>query len=94
MLPIATVRDLSEISKNRKADHSRSGEKGKYNYTTSSQKEYLYSRKRFLGRSLFVFSLGKLVGKGDDKFSVPMKLVLGEGEDTSEVVLLRGNFFF
>ena len=45
-------------------------------------------RKRFLGTSEFAFFLAELVGKFDQEFAVSVSLVLGQSEDTGDVIVV------
>ena len=51
-------------------------------------------RKRFLGTPQLALLLAELVREFDQKFTVTMSLMLGEGEDASDVVAIGGLLLF
>ena len=51
-------------------------------------------RKWLLGASQLAFFLAKLVGEFNQEFTVAVPLVLGESEDTGNVVIVSGFLFF
>lgn len=48
----------------------------------------------FFGGAEFALAFGELVGEGDEELAVAGALVLGEGENTGDVVAIGGFFFF
>ena len=51
-------------------------------------------RKRLLRTPQFAFFLAELVGEFDQEFTVAVSLVLGEGKDTGDVVVVGGFLLF
>lgn len=51
-------------------------------------------REWFLGTPQLAFFLAEFVGEFDQKFTVTVSLMLGEGKDTSDVVVIGGLLLF